>query len=172
MANETKYAFLMIRFNTPNIIKEIQEKLSEDDLYYGDGSRSGFGIETDTHVTLVPCLDNNVDLDDIKDMLEPLDKYQTFLTNISMFDNPDFEVLKCDASSILLFNTNKLITDKFPTHSEYRDYHPHATIAYVKHGVAEKYTKDVLDKLVVLEPKEFWFSYYDENGNEKEITWK
>lgn len=172
MANETKYAFLMIRFNTPYIIKEIQEKLSEDDLYYGDGSRSGFGIETDTHVTLVPCLDNNVDLDDIKDMLEPLDKYQTFLTNISMFDNPDFEVLKCDASSIPLFNTNKLITDKFPTHSEYRDYHPHATIAYVKHGVAEKYTKDVLDKLVVLEPKEFWFSYYDENGNEKEITWK
>lgn len=172
MVNETKYAFLMIRFNTPYIIKEIQEKLSEDDLYYGDGSRSGFGIETDTHVTLVPCLDNNVDLDDIKDMLEPLDKYQTFLTNISMFDNPDFEVLKCDASSIPLFNTNKLITDKFPTHSEYRDYHPHATIAYVKHGVAEKYTKDVLDKLVVLEPKEFWFSYYDENGNEKEITWK
>lgn len=172
MANETKYAFLMIRFNTPDIIKEIQEKLSEDDLYYGDGSRSGFGIETDTHVTLVPCLDNNVDLDDIKNMLEPLDKYQTFLTNISMFDNPDFEVLKCDASSIPLFNTNKLITDKFPTHSEYRDYHPHATIAYVKHGVAEKYTKDVLDKLVVLEPKEFWFSYYDENGNEKEITWK
>lgn len=172
MANETKYAFLMIRFNTPDIIKEIQEKLSEDDLYYGDGSRSGFGIETDTHVTLVSCLDNNVDLDDIKDMLEPLDKYQTFLTNISMFDNPDFEVLKCDASSIPLFNTNKLITDKFPTHSEYRDYHPHATIAYVKHGVAEKYTKDVLDKLVVLEPKEFWFSYYDENGNEKEITWK
>lgn len=172
MANESKYAFLMIRFNTPDIIKEIQEKLSDDDLYYGDDSRSGLGIETDTHVTLVPCLDNNVDLDDIKDMLEPLDKYQTFLTNISMFDNPDFEVLKCDASSIPLFNTNKLITDKYPTHSDYKEYHPHATIAYVKHGVAEKYTKDVLDKLIVLEPKEFWFSYYDENGNEKEVTWK
>lgn len=172
MSTENKYAFLMIRFNTPDIIKEIQEKLSEDDLYYGDGSRSGFGLETDTHVTLVPCLDNDIDLDSLKQLLKPLGEYQTFLTNISMFDNPSFEVLKCDASSIPLFNTNKLITDKFTTHSEYKEYHPHVTIAYVKHGVAEKYTKDILDKLIVLEPKEFWFSYYDKNGNEKEITWK
>ena len=56
MANESKYAFLMIRFNTPDIIKEIQEKLSDDDLYYGDDSRSGLGIETDTHVTQVQFL--------------------------------------------------------------------------------------------------------------------
>ena len=79
MADKKKYAFLMIRFNTPGIIKDIQEQLSEDDLYYGDDSRSGYGIETDTHVTLVPCLDNDVDLNKLKDMLEPLNKYQTFL---------------------------------------------------------------------------------------------
>ena len=55
MADKKKYAFLMIRFNTPDIIKDIQEQLSEDDLYYGDDSRSGYGIETELmlHLFLV-----------------------------------------------------------------------------------------------------------------------
>lgn len=171
--DNNKYAFLMIRFNTPDFIKNIQDELSDDDLYSNDDdNRSGYGIETDTHITLVPCLDNDVDLNDIAHMLEPLDKYQTILTNVSCFEKPKYQVLKCDAKSVPLFNTNKLITDKYPTHSDYKEYLPHVTIAYVKNGIADKFIKNPLDKLIILEPKEFWFSYYDKNGNERNITWK
>lgn len=169
MARE--YAFLMINYDTPEIIKNIHDKLSDDEIYTEDNE--DYGIEHETHVTLVPCLDNDVDLDDIKKMLEPLDKYKLMLNNISMFTNNEkYDVLKCDANSFILKDTNKKITDKYPTHSEYKDYNPHVTIAYLKKDIGDKYTKEMLAPLVVLKPKCFHFSYVDKDGNEKDTYFK
>ena len=169
MARE--YAFLMVDYDTPEIIKDIHDKLSDDEIY--TEKDEDYGIERETHVTLVPCLDNDVDLDELKDMLEPLDKYKLMLNNISMFTNNEkYDVLKCDASSFILNNTNKKITDKFPTHSEYKEYNPHVTIAYLKKDIGDKYTKEILSPLVVLNPKRFHFSYVDKDGNEKETFFK
>ena len=168
-----KYAFLMIKYKTPYFIKDIWKNLSEDDLYRDDtDSRFNYGLEKDTHVTVVPCMNNDVNINIIKSMLKPLDEYKIYLTNISKFDNDKYDVLKCDVASIPLFNTNSDMLNKFETHSDYKEYHPHVTIAYTKKGVADKFTKDTLDKLIMLEPECFWFSYYDKDDNEKEITWK
>lgn len=169
-----KYAFLMIRFDTPETIKDIQDKLSDEDLYTSEDENdmNNYGIEDDTHVTLAPCLDNDIDIDKLKSLLKPLDEYSIILTNISKFQSDKYDVLKCDAASTSLFNSNTEILKHFKSHSEHKEYHPHATIAYVKKGVADKYLKDVLDKLEVLTPKEFHFSYYDDNGNAKDIIWK
>ena len=52
-------------------------------------------------------------------------------------------------------DTNKEIVDKFETHSEYKDYNPHMTIAYMKKGMADKYLKKILDKLILLKAKNF-----------------
>ncbi len=38
----------------------------------------------------------------------------------------------------------------------------------MQHGMADKYTKNILDKLVHLKPKNFHFSYV-ENGKDKDI---
>lgn len=164
-----EYAFLMIDYDTPDIIKELQEKLPEDEIYtdYDD-----YGIERDTHVTVVPCLDNDVDVEELKKLLEPLSKYKLMLNNVSIFNCEDYDVLKCDASSFILTDTNKKITDKYETHTQYKDYHPHVTIAYLKKGLADKYAKDILDSIVVLKPKNFHFSWVDKDGKEKEIRWK
>lgn len=169
MARE--YAFLMIDYDTPDIISGIHNALSDEEIYADD--TDDYGIEHETHVTLVPCLDNNVDINELKAMLEPIDKYKLMLNNISMFtNNENYDVLKCDANSFTLKDTNKRITDKFPTHSEYKDYHPHVTIAYLKKGIGDRYVKDILTPLVILEPKCFHFSYVDENGNNKDYYFK
>ena len=36
-----------------------------------------------------------------------------------------------------LHDTNRKICDKFKTFSEYDEYHPHMTIAYLKKGMAD-----------------------------------
>jgi hypothetical protein len=42
----------------------------------------------------------------------------------------------------------------------------------MKRGMADKYLKDILPKLIYLEPVNFHFSYFDENGNQKNIKFE
>lgn len=167
--SNNKYAFLMIDYETPMFIKQIHNQLQDLDLYKGDNG-CDTGIETQTHVTLVPCLDNNVCVDDIKQHLEPLHKYTIFLNNISSFNKEEYDVLKCDAQCDFLHMTNKKIREFFPSYSEYQDYHPHLTIAYLNKGVCDKFCKEILTPLVVLKPKHFTFSWYDKNDEQQRIT--
>ena len=168
---EDKYAFLMIDYDTPELIHDIQNILPSEELYTEDNA--DYGIEYETHVTLVPCLDNDVDVEELKKLLQPIDKYVLMLTNVSLFtNNENFDVLKCDANSIVLSDTNRLIKSKFPTHSEYKDYNPHVTIAYLKKGLGDKYTKEMLSPLVVLKPKSFHLSFHDENGERKQYKFR
>lgn len=167
--DDKKYAFLMIKYDTPEFIKELQNNIPEDELYKDDESDNDYGIEKETHVTLAPCLDNNINLGKIKSHLKEIHRYKTILTNISLFRNDKYDVLKCDAQSVVLKDTNKSITDEFPTHSEFKEYHPHLTIAYLKSGMGDKYVKDCLMPLVILEPKCFLYSSYDKKGRFKQI---
>ena len=165
-----EYAFLMINYDTPEIIKDIHNLLTDDEIYTEEGKE--YGIEHETHVTLVPCLDNDVDLEELKKYLKDISEYDAILTDISKFECEDYDVLKCAAKSKTLYDTNKKIVKIFDTHSEYKEYQPHLTIAYMKHGMADKYLKKILPKLVQLKPKGFHFSYVNENGDEKDIKFE
>ena len=170
MARE--YAFLMINYDMPELIKDIHGKLTEEELYTEPDSND-FGKELDTHVTLVPCLENDIDIEQLKKMLDPIEKYVVMLNNISMFtNNENYDVLKCDAHSMVLSDTNKRIKDAFPTHSDYLDYNPHVTIAYLKKGFGNKYLKEMLSPLIVLQPKQFHFSFVDKNGSDADLYFK
>ena len=163
-----QYAFLMIDYEYDDFIKDIQNKIKEQELYKEEDNND-YGFEKDPHVTLVPCLDNDVDLDKLKEYLEDLSNYDILLTDLSKFECEKFDVLKCSARSKTLFDTNKKILKDFESHSDYKKYQPHLTKAYMKHGMADKYTKEILPKLIHLKPTHFHFSYVDENGNEKEV---
>lgn len=158
----------MIDYEYDDFIKGIQNKIKEQELYKEEDDND-YGFEKDPHVTLVPCLDNDVDLDKLKEYLEDLSNYDILLTDLSKFECEKFDVLKCSARSKTLFDTNKKILKDFESHSDYKKYQPHLTIAYMKHGMADKYTKEILPKLIHLKPTHFHFSYVDENGNEKEV---
>ena len=108
-----RQAFLMINFDTPDIISKIQKSIPEEELYT-DGS-ADYGIESETHVTVVPCLKNDTDLGLLKTYLKDISRYKTILTNISVFKNEDYDVLKCDAQSVVLKDTNSKIVKDFET---------------------------------------------------------
>lgn len=163
-----EYAFLMVDYETPSIIKDLQKKIPSRELYTEEDNED-YGLEKQSHVTLVPCLDNDIDIDKLKSYLKPINKYDIVLTDISKFECEEFDVLKCAVKSKALKDTNKEIVDKFETHSEYKDYNPHMTIAYMKKGMADKYLKKILDKLILLKAKNFNFSYFDGN-KDKNIT--
>ena len=163
-----EYAFLMVDYETPSIIKDLQKKIPSRELYTEEDNED-YGLEKQSHVTLVPCLDNDIDIDKLKSYLKPIDEYDIVLTDISKFECEKFDVLKCAVKSKTLKDTNKEIVDKFETHSEYKDYNPHMTIAYMKKGMADKYLKKILDKLILLKAKNFNFSYFDGN-KDKNIT--
>lgn len=163
-----EYAFLMVDYETPPIIKDLQKKIPSRELYTEENNED-YGLEKQSHVTLVPCLDNDIDIDKLKSYLKPIDEYDIVLTDISKFECEEFDVLKCAVKSKALKDTNKEIVDKFETHSEYKDYNPHMTIAYMKKGMADKYLKKILDKLILLKAKNFNFSYFDGN-KDKNIT--
>ena len=163
-----EYAFLMVDYETPSFIKDLQKKIPSRELYTEENNED-YGLEKQSHVTLVPCLDNDIDIDKMKSYLKPINEYDIVLTDISKFECEKFDVLKCAVKSKALKDTNKEIVDKFETHSEYKDYNPHMTIAYMKKGMADKYLKKILDKLILLKAKNFNFSYFDDD-KDKNIT--
>lgn len=168
MARE--YGFLMIGYEMPEMIQELQNSIPYDELYTEEGS-DDYGVERETHVTLVPCLDRHMNIEDLKAELDDISKYGIFLSNISKFDNEKYDVLKCDVGSCNLMDTNKKICSKFPTFSEYKEYHPHMTIGYLKKGMADKYLQDSIMPLIVLKPRCFMWSGSDENDEDVNLEW-
>jgi hypothetical protein len=166
-----EYAFLMVEYETPDFIQNLHKSLPKNELYV-ENDNNDYGIEEESHVTLVPCLDNDIDLTELKKYLKKLSDYKIVLTDISKFECDNFDVLKCNVNSKALKDTNKEICKRFNTHSEFKDYKPHMTIAYMKHGMADKYLKNILDKMIFLKPKNFHFSFVDKNGNEKHIRFE
>lgn len=168
MARE--YGFLMIGFDKPEFIQELQNMIPYDELYTEEGS-DDYGIENECHVTLVPCLDKHLDVDELKKELKELKKYSVLISNISKFENEKYDVLKCDVGSAHLFDTNEKICSKFPTFSEYKDYHPHMTIAYMKKGMADKYLQDSIMPLVVINPSCFMWSGSNKDETDLNMKW-
>lgn len=160
-----EYAFLMVDYESHKYIKDIQDKIKEDELYFEEDN-DDYGLEKTPHVTLVPCLDNDVNLEQLKTYLDDISKYDIILTDLSKFECEKFDVLKCTVKSDKLKETNKKILKDFESHTEYKEYQPHLTIAYMKHGMADKYLKKMLPKLIQLKATNFHFSYVDKNGDE------
>lgn len=168
MARE--YGFLMIGYDKPSFIQELQDSIPMEELYTEEGN-DDYGLEDETHVTLIPCMDRHLDVNLLKKELKDLSEYQIILSNISKFENDKYDVLKCDVGSYPLLYTNQQICSKYPTYSDFNDYHPHMTIAYLKKGMADKYLKDYISPMVILKPSSFIWSGSDENDNDIQLTW-
>ena len=171
MARE--YAFLMIDYEMPTFIKDLQNKIPKNELYFGTDEEkkdNQYGLEKESHVTLAPCLDSDVDINKLKELLLPLKEYKCILNNISIFENDNYDVLKADVKCPNMHKTYNKIKENFELHSAYKEYHPHMTIAYMQKGMADKYKKKMLDKIEELTHTSFDFSYTNDKGidvNEK-----
>jgi len=156
------YACLMLDYKIPEFITDIQKTIPEDEIYFGNDEEKEdniFGVEDEAHITIVYGLENDIKFEDLKDHLFPINDYKTILVDVSMFDNPKFDVLKVAAKCPVAAKSNKAIMDNFDVHTDYKDFNPHMTIAYLKKGFGEKYKKDILNKIDTIKPYGFNYSY-------------
>jgi hypothetical protein len=162
------YGCSMIYFDFPKM-NEIHSVIDEDDIYTEDGDRS-YGLETEPHATLLYGLHSNEVDDD--HVINASTKHgmpnELKLHNASCFNNDKYDVLKFDIDNDHLHKINAELT-KLPHTTDYPDYHPHSTVAYLKKGMGNKYTEKLKDSWYTVNPSKIVYSKPDGSKIEKSI---
>ena len=140
--------------------KELQDMIDEDDLYTEEGDNS-YGREDEPHVTILYGLHDDIKDEEIEEDINDIKEPKIAFKSISSFDNPKYDVLKFDVDSKDLTKLNKVFKE-YPFTSNFPDYHPHCTIAYLKPGKAAKYIKKAKDLVDMdMEPSKIVYSKAD-----------
>jgi 2'-5' RNA ligase len=163
------YGCMMIYYDMPNWQK-VLDMISDDDLYEDDTDQ--FGKEYEPHVTVLYGLHSDeVDDDELFSHIIDREPPTLSMSNISLFNNEKYDVIKFDVDGDGLHDMNKILRYNFPYTNNYPDYHPHSTIAYVKPGLGSKYVKK-LSKPFVLQPNKLVYSKPDGSKITKEFNVK
>lgn len=135
-----RYGCIMVYLNIPNW-ESITSKISEEDLYKPEERR--YGRETDPHITILYGLHKEVNDIDIIESFKGYNKKDINISveKIDIFRNDNFEVVKMDVVSDFLITMNSKLSN-LPHTSDFPDYRPHITIAYVNKGCGDKYIQD------------------------------
>jgi len=160
-----EYGFLGVFYKCDNKISEFLEKtIDKEDL------DEEFGIEKESHVTVLFGFLPEVNKEEIIPAME--DKVifpkDIAFNNISLFENDDYDVLKLDVESEKLKEYNKFFSDNFPFKSDFPDYHPHLTLAYIKKGEGSKYvTDEILEEItkVLQDCNSLYYEFSDADKN-------
>lgn len=149
--------------------KELQDMIDENDLYTEEGDTS-YGREDEPHVTILYGLHEEIEDKDIEVDIEAIKEPKISFKNISSFNNDKFDVLKFDVDSKDLTKLNKKFKE-YPFTSNFPDYHPHCTIAYLKPGKAADYIKKAKELVdMEMEPSKIVYSKAD--GSKKDYKLK
>lgn len=146
-----KYASTMFDLPEPakQRILELAARIPQDDL-------AEDGREDRPHVTALYGLHAH-DPMDVFEVLRGFGPVKLKLGRASLFRNDDADVLKLDVVSDDLHRLNQLLRDSLPCTLSRHEYVPHATIAYLKPGLGDKWlaiangldgTEIELDRLV------------------------
>jgi N12 class adenine-specific DNA methylase/2'-5' RNA ligase len=112
---------------------EVFHKLDEKE-------KEDYGIETDPHITVLFGLTKH-EPEPVAKIVATKKPITVTLGKLSVFDNPDYDVLKVDVHGKDLHDLNSEIS-KLPNEQTFKGYKPHMTIAYLKKGEGKKYEGD------------------------------
>lgn len=136
-----EYGCLMLQLEN-NIINwdDVQSIISDEDIFEGEG----YGRETEPHTTVLFGFHEEIGTEDVKKIVaqECSGPLTISTSQISIFECPEFDVVKFDIDSDDLVKLNKLCKE-LPHTCTYPDYHAHMTIAYVKKGTGQKYVRKI-----------------------------
>ena len=139
--NNVRYEFSSTHVNLPHgiasqVIQWGKKHIAPEDIYNYDGK---FGREDDIHVTVLYGL-HDATSENAEEVLQDERPVELELGKVTAFtNNPKFDVIKIDIISPDLHRINKKLKSNLEYTTDYPQYHPHATIAYVKKGKGEKY---------------------------------
>ncbi len=148
----------MLYFDFP-MMSQIHKEISAEDIYQADDN-GGYGLEKEPHCTLLYGLKPDVSLEQVREKLEGFDFGECLAHNISLFENEKFDVLKFDIKGDNLHTANKALCE-LPYSSDYPDYHPHMTVAYLKPGKGSKYLTILNSQEHSLKPLHIVYSMAD-----------
>jgi len=152
------YGCAMLYFDFPEMT-ELHKKIEKADVFV-DPKDSTFGLETEPHCTLLYGLHDDVAIDTIKKIVNGFNFGECSIKAPSLFENEKFDVLKYDVEGSGLHDCNAELS-KLPHTTDYPDYHPHMTVAYLKTGMGKKYINILGATPITLKPSYIVYSQPD-----------
>lgn len=140
--NKNRYGCLMVNLEV-DTWSSLTKIIDKEDLYEPEGD-SDYGIEKQPHVTILFGLHGSIKDKDIEIEIKKIKEPEIKIKDVSIFNQKEYEVLKFDVESSDLKKLNKKFCE-FPHTTDFPDYHPHITIAYLKPKTSEKYIKKIKD---------------------------
>lgn len=153
-----EYGCLMIYLNIPEWSTTINE-ISKEDLFESDNDR--YGLEIEPHCTILYGIEPDVEDDVVLNLFSHInrDEIDIVLEGKDCFFNKDYDVLKVNVKSEKLNQLNQLAKSNLKHTTQYYDYKPHLTLAYLKKGKGLNYINptftmsiDSIDKIVYSKP--------------------
>ena len=138
------YGYVKLQLDS-SFLNEFQKQIDKDDL-------NTKGIEDDPHITLLYGLHSEVTEEQVKNKLKDINILTVDLFNLSIFPQSDKDVLKFDTKNSNLFKANKVLKE-LPYTSDFPNYHPHVTIAYLKKDLGKKYINLFKNKILSVPTK-------------------
>ena len=105
------------------------KELSDDDVYTNPNDAS-YGREDNIHATVLYGI-HTCNVKAVERLVKDVKPFTIKLDDISFFDSEDYKVMKIDVKSKELHDLNAELRDNLKYTSNYPDYHPHVTIAYM-----------------------------------------
>lgn len=161
---------VMLYFDFPQM-DALHKLIEPNDIYTEEEDRT-YGLEDEPHCTLLYGLDPSVTLDQVKEKVGQFQYGDLIAYNASLFENDKFDVLKFDMrypvkGGAFLHKCNKALCE-LPYKTDFPNYHPHMTVAYIKSGLGKKYVSLLKDKEYDLKPSNIVYSEAD--GTKTKIT--
>ncbi len=134
--NDEQFDFCSTQVNLADVADIVSYAVKNIKL----GDLHEYGIEREPHVTVLYGIESEAYLPALKKVCSKIKPFSIKLGSVSLFEtDPSFDVLKIDIISPELHKLNSLFKSNSKFHSDFPDYHPHLTLAYLKKGKGKSY---------------------------------
>lgn len=142
-----EYGCILLDLDIPNWKEDFLSQILEEDVYEYNSER--YGLETEPHCTILYGLHKDITDDQVQELFIGVKKsdIDIKINGMDCFYNPQYDVLKLNVESKQLVELNEL-AKTLPHTSNFPDYKPHITIAYLKRGTGRKYVKPTFEMVV------------------------
>lgn len=112
--------------------------------------------EHNPHVTILAGIDPTTPFADVREVVDRLNPKDAVSRSLTYFSKPEYDVVKFDLNDPSVFKLNEVALT-LPNESDYPNFTPHVTVAYVKSGTGKKYARR-LESLALFRPQGVHYS--------------